>query len=34
MKNKYVIVRSDRAGVFFGQLKKKKGQEVTLENVM
>ena len=30
MKNKYVIVRSDRAGVFFGKLFEKKGQEVTL----
>lgn len=30
---KYVIVRADRAGVFFGQLKEKKGQEVTMCNV-
>ena len=26
----YVIVRADRAGVFFGQLVKKEGSEVTL----
>lgn len=32
MKNKFVIVRADRAGVFFGQLKEKSGQEVTLTN--
>ncbi len=30
MKNKFVIVRADRAGVFFGRLKEKKGQEVEL----
>ncbi len=31
MKNKsYVIVRADRAGVFFGDLVKKQGSEVTL----
>ena len=28
----YVIVRADRAGVFFGQLVKKEGSEVTLNN--
>lgn len=28
----YVIVRADRAGVFFGQLVKKEGNEVTLDN--
>ena len=28
----YVIVRADRAGVFFGQLIKKEGNEVTLNN--
>ena len=28
----YVIVRADRAGVFFGQLVKKEGNEVTLNN--
>jgi len=33
MKNKHVIVRTDRAGVFFGILKEKKGQEVTLNEV-
>jgi hypothetical protein len=30
MENKKVIIRSDRAGVFFGTLKKKDGTEVTL----
>lgn len=33
MKNKYVIVRADRAGVFFGKLKEKNGQEVELQEV-
>lgn len=33
MKNKYVIVRADRAGVFFGKLKEKNGQEVELTEV-
>ena len=33
MKNKYVIVRADRAGVFFGILVEKNGQEVTMKNV-
>lgn len=33
MKNKYVIVRASRAGVFFGKLIEKNGQEVTLEEV-
>jgi len=28
----YVVVRADRAGVFFGQLVKKEGSEVTLNN--
>ena len=28
--NNYVIVRADRAGVFFGKLEKKEGSEVTL----
>ena len=28
----YVIVRADKAGVFFGQLVKKEGNEVTLNN--
>ena len=30
--NNYVIVRADRAGVFFGELVKKEGSEVTLNN--
>ena len=29
----YVIVRGDRSGVFFGELKERSGQEVTLGNV-
>lgn len=35
MKNmeKYVIVRADRAGVFFGKLVKKEGSEVTMRDV-
>jgi hypothetical protein len=33
MKGKYVILRSDRAGVFFGVLKEKNDQEVTMTNV-
>lgn len=33
MLNKKVIVRSDRAGVFFGTLKEKNGSEVTLTDV-
>ena len=33
MKGKFVIVRADRAGVFFGKLKEKNGQEVTLTEV-
>lgn len=28
---KYVIVRGDRSGVFFGKMKKREGREVTLE---
>lgn len=31
--NNYVIVRADRAGVFFGKLAGKEGSEVTLEKV-
>lgn len=31
-KENYVIVRADKAGVFFGQLVKKEGSEVTLNN--
>lgn len=30
MENQFVIVRADRAGVFFGKLKEKNGNEVTL----
>ena len=30
MENKKVIIRADRAGVFFGTLKERKGNEVTL----
>jgi len=33
MKGQYVIVRADRAGVFFGKLEEKNGQEVTLSDV-
>lgn len=33
MIGKYVIVRADRAGVFFGKLEAKNGQEVTLSDV-
>ena len=29
----YVIVRGDRSGVFFGELKERSGHEVTLGNV-
>ena len=33
MENKnYVIVRGDRSGVFFGELKERNGQEVELRN--
>lgn len=32
-KNKYVIVRCDKAGVFFGKYVKKEGNEVTLNEV-
>ena len=32
MKDKYVIVRCDRAGVFAGILKEKNGREITLED--
>ena len=31
--SKKVIVRADRAGVFFGELKSKNGNEVEMENV-
>lgn len=33
MENKYVIVRGDRSGVFFGVLAQRNGQEVTLQKV-
>lgn len=33
MKGKFVIVRADRAGVFFGKLENKNGQEVELSEV-
>ena len=32
MENKKVIIRADRAGVFFGTLREKNGNEVTLTN--
>lgn len=32
MNNKYYIVRCDRSGVFFGQITKREGSEVTLTN--
>ena len=33
MENKKVIIRADRAGVFFGTLKEKNGNEVTMTDV-
>ena len=33
METKYFIVRCDRAGVFFGQIKERKEKEVTMTNV-
>lgn len=33
MENKYFIVRADRAGVFFGQIKKRSHDEITMTNV-
>jgi hypothetical protein len=33
MENKYFIVRCDRAGVFFGQIKERTDKEVTMTNV-
>jgi len=33
MENKKVIIRADRAGIFFGTLKEKNGTEVTMSNV-
>lgn len=33
MENQYYIIRSDRAGVFFGNIKQKDGQNIILANV-
>ena len=33
MENKKVIVRADRAGVFFGEIKERNGSEVVMTNV-
>lgn len=33
MKEKYFIVRGDRSGVFFGNIKERNGKEVTMTNV-
>ena len=33
MEKKYFIVRADRAGVFFGQIKERSHEEVTMTNV-
>lgn len=33
MKNKYVIARCDRAGVFFGKYEKQEGNQLTLTEV-
>lgn len=33
MENKYFIVRANRAGVFFGQIKERSHDEVTMTNV-
>ena len=33
MENKYFIVRANRAGVFFGQIKERNHDEVTMTNV-
>ncbi len=32
-KEKFYIVRGDRSGVFFGNIKERNGKEVTMENV-
>ena len=32
MNEKYYIIRGDRSGVFFGQIEKREGQEVTIRN--
>ena len=33
MNNKNYIVRGDRSGVFFGEIEKREGREVTMRNV-
>lgn len=33
MEEKYYIVRGDRSGVFFGNIAKREGREVTMRNV-
>lgn len=33
MKEKYYIIRADRAGVFFGKIKERNGSEVTMTDV-
>lgn len=33
MKDNYYVVRADRAGVFFGKIKKNKGTSVIMEDV-
>lgn len=33
MEEKYYIVRGDRSGVFFGNIAKREGKEVTMRNV-
>lgn len=33
MNKKYYIIRADRAGVFFGNIKNRNGSEVTMTNV-
>lgn len=33
MENNYFIVRTDRAGVFFGQVKENKGTSIVMQNV-
>lgn len=33
MDNQYYIIRADRAGVFFGNIKARNGSEVTMTNV-
>lgn len=33
MENKFYIIRGNRSGVFFGQIKERNGREVTMANV-